>query len=120
MPRMPKKLDLKRELEKALRKQRKDFIKRYGREPGPDDPLFPDMDAPGDVARPTALKAMMDEVTQAMVAANSDPAWVYAFRKTGLMPPAKGYEHNWPPENLREWGEAVREYHRLEAEGRKA
>ena len=37
----------KRQLEREMRKMRKAFIKKFGREQGPDDPVFWEADAPG-------------------------------------------------------------------------
>jgi hypothetical protein len=60
----------------ALEQLRQAFIARHGREPAPDDPLFPDM------PHPEHLEAMMVED---MKAAGLDPALIYAFEKTGLL-----------------------------------
>ena len=64
------------EVQEALEQLRQAFIAEHGREPGPDDLLFPDM------PHPEHLEAMMVE---AMKAAGLDRAFIYAFEKTGLL-----------------------------------
>lgn len=64
--------------------------------------------------RDAVERYVTDEILLAMGKANVDPAFAYAFKKTGLMPPLKGTEKNWPKENLKEWREAVREYREME------
>jgi hypothetical protein len=51
-----------------------------------------------------------------MKAAGLDPAFVYAFEKTGLLV-TEQHQHLIPDEDLAEWGAAVEEY---EAKQRKA
>jgi hypothetical protein len=53
---------------------REEFIDKHGREPGPNDPVF--FDPP----HPEHLEHMMVED---MKAAGLDPAFIYAFEKTG-------------------------------------
>jgi hypothetical protein len=55
---------------------RQAFLAKHGREPGPDDLLFPDL------PHPEHLEAVMVED---MKAAGLDPAFIYAFEKTGLL-----------------------------------
>ena len=64
------------EVQEVLQQFRQEFIAKHGREPGPDDLLFPDM------PHPEQLEAMMVED---MKAAGLDPAFIYAFEKTGLL-----------------------------------
>jgi hypothetical protein len=59
---------------------RRQFVAKHGREPGPDDLLFPDM------RHPEPLEATMVED---MKAADRDPAFIYAFEKTGLLHPQR-------------------------------
>src|SRR5262245_26659335 len=64
------------EVKEALEQLRQSFIAKHGREPSPDDLLFPDL------PHPEHLEAMMVED---MKAAGLDPAFIYAFEKTGLL-----------------------------------
>jgi hypothetical protein len=83
-----------------LQEQRQRFIDRYGREPGPDDPVFFDLPPQEHVEH---------EMVQAMKAAGLDPAYVYAFEKTGLLVTEQN-QHLIPEHDLDAWEAAVREY----------
>jgi hypothetical protein len=71
-----------------------------GREPGPDDLLFPDM------PHPEHLEAIMVED---MKAAGLDPAFIYAFEKTGLLVTQQN-QHLIPDEDLAMWDAAIEEF----------
>jgi hypothetical protein len=90
------------EVREALGQLRQAFIARHGREPGPHDLLFPDL------PHPERLEAMMVE---GMKAAGLDPAYIYAFEKTGLLVTEQN-QHLIPESDLAEWGAAVEEYER--------
>ena len=102
--------------DRILRNQRKAFVKRFGREPGPDDPVFFDPDALGDVPQPISSEAMRNDVLKAMIAAGIAPAIGYAHAKTGYLV-VKGFEDRFTPEALAEWQAAIEEYRQLEAKG---
>jgi len=91
------------DLEKILEEQRKKFVEKFGREPGPKDEIFFDM--------PPAehLEAILSE---AMKQAGVDPAAVYAFEKTGFILSTEN-KHLMSDAQLAEWDAAVDEYHRL-------
>src|SRR5262249_60068556 len=91
-----------REGREALEQLRQAFVAKHGREPGPDDLLFPDM------PHPEHLEAMMVED---MRAAGLDPAFIYAFEKTGLLVTEQN-QHLIPDEDLAEWDAAIEEYER--------
>ena len=63
----------------ALLEQRKAFIDKFGREPGPDDPVFfnPDKEVPTPID-PDQLNTDLDK---ALREAGIDPAKAEAFRK---------------------------------------
>ena len=90
------------EVREALEQLRQAFVARHGREPGPGDPLFPDL------PHPEHLEAMMVE---GMKAAGLDPAYIYAFEKTGLLVTEQN-QHLISEKDLAEWGAAVEEYER--------
>ena len=95
------------EVREALDRLRQEFVARHGREPGPGDLLFPDM------PHPEHLEAMMVE---GMRAAGLDPAFIYAFEKTGLLVTEQN-QHLIPESDLAEWGAAVEEYERKKRQG---
>ena len=96
------------EVREALEQLRQAFVARHGREPGPDDLLFPDM------PHPEHLEAMMVED---MKAAGLDPAFIYAFEKTGLLVTEQN-QHLIPENDLAEWGAAVEEYEGKHRQGK--
>ena len=88
------------EVREALEQLRQAFIAKHGREPGPDDLLLPDM------PHPEHLEAMMVED---MKAAGLDPAFIYAFEKTGLLVTEQN-QHLIPEKDLALWDAAIEEY----------
>ena len=91
---------MKPEVEQAMREQRQAFIDKFGREPGPDDPVFFDPDA--DTPQPFDEKKLAAEVKATMIAADFPPQFIYAFEKTGLMLFAEDLAHC-PPDRRAEW-----------------
>jgi hypothetical protein len=83
-----------------LQRLRQEFIARHGREPGPDDPLFPDL------PHPERLEAL---IVEGMKAAGLDPALVYAFEKTGLLVTGQN-RHLIPDADLAQGEAATEEY----------
>ena len=63
----------------ALLEQRKAFIEKFGREPGPDDPVFFDPDK--DVPTPIDPARMDADLEKAIRDAGIDPAKAEAIRK---------------------------------------
>jgi hypothetical protein len=88
------------EMHDILAEQRRKFVEKYGREPGPDDPVFFDM---------PPLEHVEHEMVQAMKAAGLDPAYIYAYEKTGLLVTEQN-QHLIPETDLDEWDAAIREY----------
>ena len=72
------------EVADALARQRQRFIEKFGREPGPEDPVFFDPNA----GRPIPM-VDWDEVEKefeiALEKTGADPAFAYAFKKTGRL-----------------------------------
>jgi hypothetical protein len=64
-------------------RQQQAFREKFGREPGPHDPLFFDPDA--DTPQPFSLERSLEESTQAIRMAGIRPEVIYAHRKTGLI-----------------------------------
>jgi hypothetical protein len=95
------------EVEKAIEDQMQFFRDKFGREPGPDDPLFFDPDA--DIPQLMTDEKIRKGIIDAMVAAGLDPSFIYAYQKTGLLPT----EDNWDslsPKDQAEWRAAIAEW----------
>jgi hypothetical protein len=108
-----RKVKLPPEAMRILKKQRKRFIKRFGREPGPNDPIFWDEDVPGDTPAAIDPEKHRNQVLEAMEAAGAPPDVAYAYAKTGYLIVA-GKEGNFTPEARADWNAAIDEYRRLE------
>lgn len=93
----------------ALREQFSAFERRFGRAPGPDDPLFfdPDLDVPTPI---TPVKAEA-EIVGAMRAAGADPAFIYAYQQTGLILTEMNLDKVSEADRA-EWDEAIDRYRR--------
>jgi SEC-C motif len=96
-------LPISQELVEILERQREKFIARYGREPGPDDPIF--VDVPSDDEYDETLMTAME---QAGVA----PQVIYAFRKTGRIITEENAKFV-PAAALEAWQHAIDEYEAL-------
>jgi SEC-C motif len=88
------------EMADILQMQRQKFIDKHGREPGPNDPVFFDMPHPEQIEHITV---------EAMKKAGIDPAFIYAFEKTGLLVTEEN-QHLLPESALAEWQAAIEEY----------
>jgi hypothetical protein len=66
---------LRSELENSVAAQREKFITKFGRKPGPDDPIFFDLDE----------DQLREDTADAMRAAGISPALIYAYEETGLI-----------------------------------
>ncbi len=70
-------------LVQELQRQQERFITKFGREPGPEDPVFFDLDA--DVPRPVAPEADMEELRHILDEAGIDPAFANAAEELGYI-----------------------------------
>jgi len=106
-------------LEEILKEQRKAFTQKFGREPGPDDPLFfdPDADTPQVITEQTRGR-LIEQMIQAMRNAGIDEGYIYAYRKTGLLITEENVDL-FRPEELEAFKEAVREYEREARENKR-
>lgn len=65
---MTRRIEMTRDMTQMMSDQRARFIKKFGREPGPNDPLFFDPDH--DVPTPWPPETLQAELLKAMEAAN--------------------------------------------------
>ena len=90
--------------------QRRFFEEKFGRPPGPDDPLFFDPDA--DEPQPMSLPGVETATVSMLEAAGISPAWIYAYQHTdGLLPRTDGSFTS--ERDSAEWHEAVDRYMKL-------
>ena len=95
-----KSIPLSDEMTEFLDEHRQAFIEEHGREPGPNDRVFGNM---------PPLEHVEHQMVEAMKEAELDPAFIYAFEKTGRIVG----EHNQDlltDEELEEWVAAIEEY----------
>jgi len=95
-----KSIPISSEVSEILDRQKQKFIDKYGREPGPNDPVFFDM---------PPLEHIEHEMVQAMQEAGLDPAFIYAFEKTGLLVTEQN-QHLISDQDLTQWQAALDEY----------
>ncbi|HEY4931615.1 MAG TPA: hypothetical protein VII23_08605 [Terriglobales bacterium] len=106
------------ELAQAMNQQLQMFRKKFGRDPGPEDPIFFDPDADTPVPMPLEkIGAGWNEVLQKAGELGMDPAIIYAMRKTGRMVTEQNMQYL-EPEELQEWEDAVEDYHSLVKSGK--
>jgi len=99
----------------ALQAQLRRFEEKFGRPPGPDDPVFFDPDA--DEPRPMPMAGLEAATVSMLETSGISPAWIYAYQHTGgLLPRPNGTFAT--PRDRAEWQEAVSRYTRLHQPGR--
>jgi len=110
---MKKTIRLNQEAIAALNEQTKRFVAKFGREPGRDDPVF--FDPTKDVPSPMSIEQQRPgekEIAEAMKEAGIAPEFIYAYRKTGLMPTIQNLPILSKAEK-KEFSDACKEYHQL-------
>ena len=96
-------------MKEILELQMERFRKKFGRDPGPGDPVFFDPDA----AEPSPMRDITDDVLAALQNADMPPEFAYAYRKTGLLG-LLADKSAWDPDDIDEWNAAVDEYRAIE------
>lgn len=94
------------EVADALRAQQVRFKEKFGREPGPSDPVFFDPDA--DTPQQMDAEKLDQVMIEAMVEAGMDPSYIYAFKRTGLLVTTDNWD-KLSPEDQAEWNAAISE-----------
>lgn len=87
-----------------LDEPRRKFVAKYGREPRPDEPIFCDM---------PPVEHVEAEMVRAMKEAGMDPAFIYAFEKTGGLLVTEQNQHLISEADLDAWETALDEYEAL-------
>jgi hypothetical protein len=99
------------EIEQALEELLYRFREKFGRDPGPDDPIFfdPHSDQPLPLGQ-EALTEMWERLADAMVCQGEiTPETAYAIKKTGLLVTEQTKDLLRDAE-LHEWNDALEEY----------
>ncbi len=99
------------EMAQILERRRQQFREKFGRAPGPTDPIFFDPNA--SEPRPLDPERVEQAVLHAMEQAGIDPAKIHAYRRTGLLVSRANVRHL-PKEDLAEWQAALDEYAALQ------
>ena len=98
------------EMVEALKRQAEAFEAKFGRPPGPNDPVFfnPERDVPEPMSEQQIAEsgAVMGD---AMRKVGLDPAMIYAYEKTHFIATEKNW-HLLDEGQRREWLDAVAEY----------
>src|SRR5215467_8724269 len=91
-----------------LEAQQQRFREKFGRDPGPNDPVFFDPDATDPV--PMSAVKVQAETIEAMRKAGTPPQIIYAYKRTGGLLLMESMREHWPPDRVKEWDDAVDEY----------
>src|SRR5664280_1179017 len=105
------------EVTTALAEQNRRFREKFGRDAGPEDPIFfdPDADTPQPIS-PAGLDEMMGQILSSAGQAGIRPELIYAMRKTGRIV-TESNQHLLTDEDLQEWQDAIEEYLALADDG---
>ena len=101
-----RRVKLKPEVQEMFQELRRRFIEKFGREPGPDDPVIFDPDA--DTPQPISEEKLAKHLAEAAAAAGIEADKVYAISETGLIPTSRS-----PEEVKQEFKRAMDRYHKL-------
>ena len=98
------------ELLRALREQLEAFRQKFGRDPGPEDPLF--FDPAADQPRPMDDAQLDAMLVEALRHAGADPAYIHAYKRTGMLITTDNLKR-WRKREREEFREALEEWERL-------
>lgn len=93
----------------AFQEQFRAFEAKFGRPPGPDDPVFFDPDA--DTPQPISEERITNDTVRVMREVGLPEDLIYAFRQTGILPTGSNL-HLFSKRDLRAWMDARRAYQR--------
>jgi len=93
----------------GLKEQFRRFEKKFGRPPGRDDPIF--FDPAADEPRPKIDEVIDQHMLEAMHKAKTHPAIIHAYQTTGRLVTEESRK-NLTKAQLREWTDAIDEWHR--------
>lgn len=102
-----KRIEIPAELAPILRGQRGRFRAKFGRAPGPNDPIF--FDPNDDEPRPLNIHAAFEKLVIIAGEVGVAAQLIYAMNKTGRIV-TEGNKQFLTPSELEEWNDAVAEY----------
>lgn len=105
-------IQLDAETMQQIQEQLVRFEEKFGRPPGPDDPIFFDPDR--DIPVPISELKVEENMVQAMEESGMDRAFVYAYQQTGRLV-TEANMHLLTDEDIQEWEDAVERYRSLHA-----
>lgn len=95
-------MPMNRRMREIVERRREEFRRHFERDPGPGVPLF--------LAKYLYSEQDMErETVAAMTAANIDPAFIYAYKKTGYIQ-SESHLHRYTGAAIAEWDEAIAEF----------
>jgi hypothetical protein len=106
----PRGIELPLEVIEWFQEQRKLFVEKFGREPGPEDPIC--FDPTKDQPQPMDDHAVGAQIVNVMAQAGIAPEYIYAYEETGLMP-STANQDLLSDADLEQWDAAIAEYHSL-------
>ena len=101
------------ELAEIMRRQRERFVKKFGREPGPKDPVF--FDPSAKKPSPMNLEVAKQRILEAMRKAAIHPSLIHAFQKTGRLVSRENSRYL-SKADLKAWQDAINEWYALHPE----
>ena len=102
-------ISLSPEALEAIERQLGAFRRKFGRDPNDNDPILFDPDADDPV--PLSEEKYEGMMIEAMAEVGISQAMIFAFKRTGRIVTERN-KHLLTAEELREWNDAVDEYHR--------
>jgi hypothetical protein len=98
-------------LREAMERQAERFREKFGRDAGPEDPIFfdPDADEPRPFDLDTATREMAEELRHAGMAAGIDPSLIEAWCELGYVV-TEDTRHLFSASDIAMWNEAVRRH----------
>jgi hypothetical protein len=106
-------ISLTPDIVEGLKEQFRRFEEKFGRPAGPDDPIF--FDPAADEPRPMIDEVIDQHMLEAMHKAKTHPAIIHAYQTTGRLV-TKENRKNLTKAQLREWTDAIAEWHRTHDE----
>jgi hypothetical protein len=98
-------------LREAMERQAELFREKFGRDPGPEDPIFfdPDADEPRPFDLDIATREMAEELRHAGIAAGIDPSLIEAWCELGYVV-TEDTRHLFSASDIAVWNETVRRH----------